>query len=436
MEETARKPLGGFVFISAMALIATWWAYKRRFIDYRDLRVWLACHELVAKRCGAQAGRVPRFSQSEAHHLVGGVGGEHVRKSLARLERAGLLTWSESSIRFLANPSDVRVGDQLDLTCAIESVTNHRRKIPVPRRLLRFLAQSRRPVLAATALGHLLRCMYYRNGQCSPTGLVKASWIASVFEVDERNVKAARRELALVRDDRPGLLIPGHASQRVLNRYGMPMCLNLQWEPPSPMRRSPPLKRLSTTDSPPLRETGNSSSRRSENQKPGEPGPAGVRKRTGRGPELRHVLDIDLRDPKRLCVLHSQARNAGLVGGSEADILKVFAAAEHAKERGTQNACGLFVTILRKGLWHHVTLRVEDAARRALQLLQVEVVRSTPHSAPESRGKGARMPVRSTPLGDEDPLTVRRRIAASLAGLVPEKGPMSLPLVGTTGFNA
>lgn len=345
MEETAKKPLGGFVFITAMGILAAWWAYKRRFIDFRDLRVWLACHELVAKRCGSEVGRVPRFDQSEVHRLVSGVGGEHVRRSLGRLEAVGLLTWSESSIRFLVNPSEVRVGDELDLTDAIESVINHRRKVPVPRRLLRFLAQSRRPVLMATALGHLLRCMYYRNGQCSPTGLVKASWIASVFEVDERNVKTARQELIGL-----GVLIREEASQLRLNRWGVPMRFNLAWGGIGGRRQSPPPKAVPTTDSPPLMRTGNSSFGRSENQKPGGPDPAGVRKRTGRRPRLSHVLEIDLRDPRRTLVLHDEARRMGWVNGSEADRLKILAAGQHALQYGQRNAAGLFVTVVRQGL--------------------------------------------------------------------------------------
>lgn len=369
METSAKKPLGGFVFISATALIAAWWAYKRRFIDYRDFRVWLSCHELVAKRCGSKEGRAPRFDHREVHRLVGGVGGEHVRASLRRLEDSGLFRWRESSIRFLTSASEVRVGEPSDLMAAVESVTNHRRKIPVPRRLLRFLAGCSRPVVTATALGHLLRCMYYRNGKCSPSGLCKASWIASVFEVDERTVKAARQELL-----RLGVLIREPASQYRLNRWGVPMRFDLAWGGEENPRGSPPRTVQSTTQSPPPRETGNSSSRRSENQKPGAPGPSGVRMRTGRGPKLSNVLEVDLREPRRTLILHAEAMRRGWVNGSEADRLKVLAAGQHALRHGQRNPAGLFVTLLKRGLWHFLSLEDEDKARRGWMLMDHGIV--------------------------------------------------------------
>jgi len=37
--------------------------------------------------------------------------------------------------------------------------------------------------------------LYYRQGQCHPAGFCKASWIAEVFGVSLRTVKAARHEL-------------------------------------------------------------------------------------------------------------------------------------------------------------------------------------------------------------------------------------------------
>src|SRR5919108_295878 len=65
-----------------------------------------------------------------------------------------------------------------------------------PRRTLRFLARCRRRVLIATMLGHLLRCLYFRQGQCVGSGFCAASWIATVFGVSLRNVKLARQHLA------------------------------------------------------------------------------------------------------------------------------------------------------------------------------------------------------------------------------------------------
>lgn len=65
-------------------------------------------------------------------------------------------------------------------------------------------------------------------------------------------------------------------------------------------------------------------------------------------------------------VLHTQAYRARLVGNSEADRLKFFAAAEHAVGYGRKNLAGLFVSVVQGGLWHHLTLADEDRARRLL----------------------------------------------------------------------
>lgn len=91
-------PDGSFVFVSATGLLVTWWAYKRRLIQFRDLRVWLASHELLAQRWFCEKGQVPRFHVEDLAPLVGGVGGEHFRASLRRLGAVGLLSWSESRI--------------------------------------------------------------------------------------------------------------------------------------------------------------------------------------------------------------------------------------------------------------------------------------------------------------------------------------------------
>lgn len=388
-------PKGGFVFVSATGLLATWWSYKAGLIEYRDVRAWLACHEVKARRCTLEKGRAPRFAEGEVGRLVGGVGGEHVRASLRRLARASLLSWSESCIEFRAATE----GLPADAIAFIESVTNHRRRIPVPRPLLRFLARERKPVLVATAIGHLLRCMYFRTRRCEPKGLCKASWIANTLGVDERNVKAARQALEAV-----GILERLPTPQLVMNRYGVAVRLNLGWS--CPKSESPRPIPTSTTQSPRPRETGISSFGRSENQKLGAPNRPGARKRTERGPSLSRVTREDLTDASRLCGLFEQAQARGWVGRSEAERLKFFAAAEHARRFARKTVEGLFVSIVKRGLWHHLTLSDEDAARRA--------VSGIPTLAPALHK--SRPGVLATP--DDEPVeSIRERVRRSLASV-------------------
>ena len=402
-------PDGSFVFVSATGLLATWWAYKRRVIQFRDVRVWLASHELLAQRWFCEKGQLPRFRVEDLAPLVGGVGGQHFRASLRRLEAVGLLSWSESRIEPTRSLATVRTEESEELHAFVETVENHKRKIPVPRRLLKCLSCETRPVFVATVLGHLLRCMYYRNNRCEPAGRCKASWIARVFEVDRRNVKAARRELESRRDNKPGVLIREPAFK--LNRWGPRMRFNLEWDGKGAKSEIPPRAAISTTKSPPPIETGNSSFGRSDNQKPALRG-SGVRKRTGRGPSLRHVTELDLADPRRTLELHRQAAVAGLVGSSEAERLKVLALAAHARTHAKRNAPGLFVSALREQRWHFLSLRDEDWARRELRVLRDCGVTSL----------GSNDPRPSVP---EDAATVRSLIARSLASvdeaLLPDK---------------
>src|SRR5438552_14275753 len=104
----ARKPLGGFVFLTVQQLCLLWWAYRARLIQFMDFRVWFAALEMTARRCQIDSGQVPEYTPRELHGLVGGVGGEHLRASLRRLEAIGLLTWSRTQLTFATSPADLR----------------------------------------------------------------------------------------------------------------------------------------------------------------------------------------------------------------------------------------------------------------------------------------------------------------------------------------
>src|SRR5207237_8871138 len=105
---TARKPTGGFIFLTVQQLCLLWWAYRIRLIQLMDLRVWFAAQEMRARRCQIEPDQAPEYTPRELHGLVGGVGGEHLRASLRRLETLGLLTWSSTAITFATPPSDLR----------------------------------------------------------------------------------------------------------------------------------------------------------------------------------------------------------------------------------------------------------------------------------------------------------------------------------------
>lgn len=356
-EHARRKPDGGFCFIPAMALMRAWWAYRGKIIRLQDLRVWFACFEVVARRCDVAPDRFPRYTREEIHRLVGGRDAANVQTAIRRLSNAGLLDWSERSIRVPPHGWDVERDSDPKWQRMVELVVNHRRKVPVPRRTLRFLASMSRPVSIATVLGHLLRCLYYRNGLCVPDGRCKASWVAETFGVDVRNVKAARLYLGEIE-----WLVVENSSQTALNRWGAAVRVNLAWndkrgrgENGSP----PPLGRKAVGS--PLPRRNRKLSSRMKDQKPQtDPGAC----MQARKPILRDVCIEDLKIPARLEVLFEEARRRGLTRDGEAARLCFHSAAAHALRVGRRNPPGLFVSIVRRGLWSFISAVDEEVARK------------------------------------------------------------------------
>ncbi|TWT44476.1 hypothetical protein RAS1_08910 [Phycisphaerae bacterium RAS1] len=356
------KPDGGFCFIPAMALMRAWRAYKREIIRLYDLRVWFACFELVARRCNVAPNRFPRYSFDEVHCLVGGGDSAYVQTAVRRLTNAGLLDWSERRIRFPPVVVDVETACDAEWQRMVDLVVNHRRKVPVPRRTLRFLAELSRPVGIATVLGHLLRCLYYRNGLCAPDGRCKASWIAEVFGVDARNVKAARRRLCKI-----GWLAVEESTQTALNRWGAAVRVNLAWKNERESEEgSPPPAPAERPQSPPPRDNRELSSRMI-NQKPASAVRTGARREADKQARLTHVTPEDLKNPIRLEALFVQAQQCGWTPGGEAARLRFIAAAEHAGRVGRRNPPGLFASIVRRGLWAFISAADEDAAKNRLR---------------------------------------------------------------------
>lgn len=403
-----RKPEGGFQFIAVRQLCAVWCAYEIARIRLIDVRVWFAAQELVARRCQLRPERQPTYTYDELARVVGG--GGDVSASLHRLQASGLLTWAPHAITFnLSLPEPVSSA----LEPMLAQITNHKRRVPVPRRLLRFLAQGCTRVLLATVLGHLFRCLYYRDGQCQPEGLCKASWIAEVFGVSERAVKTARRRLEAI-----GFLQRSATPQWLLNRYGQRMTINLRWTGlplpealhPEPAPELAPLPTaLPDQIAPP--DSHQQLPTEENNQKPAASRPTGALStlfqqareaiRTGTAPltdpgpvvrchvatplpqekpvaakkeaaplpapTLRHILLQDLKDTGRLLELYAQAIPAKLIGSSEAERLTFVGLAQHVLACRPENAGGLFRQLLTRRCFHFVTQEEEDAAQQRLK---------------------------------------------------------------------
>lgn len=373
-------PPGGYVPIPVLELLRAWEAYRREIIGLRDLRAWLACHELVARRTAAQkAARraVPsHYSESELHALLGGVGGEHVRASLRALTKAGLLEWSTTAVRF---PTESLREPEPELDRLVTLVRNVRRAVPVPRRVLRYLAREGTRSVIAAMLGHLLRCAYRRRLSCSWRGRCSSAWVADLTGVDERSVKRARGALV------GGGWLRGDAGSRT-----RPWLAEV-WEVlagPEPTGPSPVVTQ-STTGLSPARED-KELLRSSKDQNP--------RLESGRPkssthalplPNMRNIRPEDLRSRERLEVLWRQAVAAGQLGRGEMDRLTFFAMAARAARVGERNAPGMLVWLLASKCPQRISHQDEEAARSLLRQDCVRAPWKRTDTSPERAGSVA-----------------------------------------------
>ena len=353
---------GGYLLIPAAELASLWWAYRRRIIRFLDLRAALAAREMLARRRMRHDDRAPCFDLPELARLTGATP-RCLRGAISRLRDAGLLRWHDERLEFSAGT----LAGHADFQAWLQAIPNHRRRIPVPRRILRFLAQSSRPVLVATTLGVLFRCLYARDGGLAPRGRIKASWVADTFDVDRRRVIAARKNLV-----QAGWIAPEPGdSQRAQNRWGRAYVIDLGWSSSAGAGKTPPTAESGTEMRPPLISNQNPLPR-GKNQNPAIGGPAGVCSRQGPGktlppPDLRTIRPEDLVDTARMLELHRQAVARGVVAEGEAGRLQVLAAAEHARSVGNRNPSGLFASIVGRGLWKFLTSADEDSASRRIR---------------------------------------------------------------------
>jgi hypothetical protein len=89
---------------------------------------------------------------------------------------------------------------------------------------------------------------------------------------------------------------------------------------------------------------------------------------------LSNIRIEDLKDQERLRSLHRQAIARGWLRDCEADTLNFFAAAARARTVPGGDPVRVFVGIVRRRLWHHITQAQEDEARQISRTL-VEAAR-------------------------------------------------------------
>jgi hypothetical protein len=253
--------------------------------------------------------------------------------------------------------------------------------------------------------------VYLKGRSLTAEGSVSATWIATTFHVDRRNVKRAKAKLRELKwlAEKPS----GHWHRQ---RYGKTVAVNLSWSEGARhtvgngASLPPPSLQISTGLPPPdsdreLPENMNNQKRMCA---------AGVHEEAGRKgkPKLARVIPADLIEPSRTAELFRQAIRRGMVKDAAMDRLQFFAAAQRAMRLG-RNPGGFFTTILRRRLWPHLSGCDEELARRTLA--EVPEFFHGCKAAPESRALAAK--ARSSHGCDDsmDPLTIRKLVRRSLA---------------------
>lgn len=407
--EPTRAPQfeGGSVQIPTLELCSAWGCLKMGHIGPLELRIWLAAHEVAHRRRWLPRGRTGSYGASEIHELVGGGGGERaIQKGLRKLSRLGLLRWTDAGPRFLDSPETLTVDDLSAVWEMAGAMPKKRRSFPVPRRMLRLLAGGVKRSVMAAVFGHLIRCPHYSrtSGGWDPVGTCKANWVAATFGISPSSAKAARAHLVEL-----GWLEALDAPQWYLNAYGGRFAVNLAWsreaeqggrsgeggaelreqvaehrsgvETPefSTDKSGPPQAQTGPKSGPPI-ENQTSLLRREKNQTPlGAKPPAGTppkqndvstRQTRTSSPNLKKLTLEDLRSVPRLMEVFDQALGSPLWASkgwtpkdSYNERLNWAAAATRARARGGPNPCGLFVHLVSKRLWSHITGDDEDAVR-------------------------------------------------------------------------
>lgn len=391
-------PDGKYSLIPAAALCAAWQAYRVGRIRFIDVRVWFAAHEMVERRCMLAENRLPSYTPEELAVLVGGSAGEHLRSSVRRLTAVGLLEWTGTRIGF--PPCKAEAG----LTRMLGLVANHRRQVPIPRRILRYMATARQPAVVATILGLCLRGLYHRAGACHAGGTCKASWVAGTFGVCIRSVRRARQHLEGI-----GWVSPLSMPHWHQQRYGESFIVNLSWLARARPRSSlSPRQPVSTTElSPPGADKDLPAE--VQNTEPAAVGPTGDlgRNQARPTPRLNAITDIDLANASRIEALWRQAVERRLVRASAAERLNFFAAAFHARRVGRRNPSGLFATLVRRRLWATISMADEDESREALRRL-----------GPVVWNPAATSSAAAHPLGDRSTANTDAVAAASVRALI------------------
>ena len=356
-------------------------AYDAKAVSLKAVRVYLAALVSVASREAAIRSKTkekrkgeakPRFVSIELSRLTK-LSETVIRRELKSLKSAGLMTFGEGGILFEALP----IAGSEELSSKLSGYRSSKRPVPLPRSLLRLLAKSSKASTIKTALAYAVRGLTLtRTGEIRAAGSVKATWIADTLNLSERSVRSARAELLslnFITDDEG-------SNQIKLNRTGAYFTVNLSFAVP---RFAPPPTQNRAIFAPLIKDRKTPYGSKNQETQPERVSPSGVctantgeqnRVQEGRlpKPNIRDVRAEDLKSFGRVEELYRQAVSLKLIEPTEAGVVNFISAACRARGVAKGESAKIFIGIIRRKLWTHITQRDEDRALTALRKYRSE----------------------------------------------------------------
>lgn len=313
------------------------------------------------RKNGATTGKYNNFAIDELLRLMPDLKESTIRLGLRQLKNQGLATVRKKQITLNAFATELE-RDWL------ESSGVGQRVIPIPRRMLRFLAKSNKRSLILTTLAYLSRGAFIHRTKIKNTGTAKVSWIAEQFNLSEASVKRARRELIAL-----GFISPDTTeSQRKLNRTGAYFTVNLDWnyeqeeqsevvgEFKKDSAMTPPLVKKRSLMTPPYIETINSL-QELETNKPAKRASGFCKKKIS----FRNIKPEQIQKIPLLLMLYRSAIQQKALVHSERNLLNFFSSAVKAK-RGWTDPVKMFVWTVRND-FKYIT---EEDEKRSMSLIK------------------------------------------------------------------
>ena len=425
--QAALKPEGGYVQVSATIIGLLWWSYNAGLLSSRAVRVGLALPEMRIRRAAyrwseRKKGNAPEFTPCYSVAELAdycGLPAKRVRAALRELLALRVLDeFTPAGFAFAKSLETVDLSDhQRDAFRAWLPTLTKRHRVPIARRILTLLCEASAPSLIAVILGACLRCSWLRPGiGFTYSGRLSCAWLAKRTGLGLRAIRASKQHLVKL----------GWLELRgAVRRSGELVALNPSWhrlgalperaegtprDPgaegnlgTNPASQGPAVGTnpagLLSYESLPKGERKDQDERESPPPKPAEkPGPGFFQSRVSKTddpgpgvfqsriptakdpgsaptapaippPQLSNIRpDLDFPDTARCLELFRQAVRCGLMpNDSEHSRLRWMAAVERARTVEARNPAGVFLTLVKRRLWKHLSEGQFDGANARIK---------------------------------------------------------------------